>query len=156
MSSLKDGGSLHAANMAFVLLRAKYRKMAEWRFYAGPNPCDGISKFPETERARFLISDELPDLFTALADAPENTRHFVIFALATGGRRSNIAAMRWSDLDFRNAIWTVPGEVSKNGSPMVIPLTAITVEVLKTRGSNSDTWAFPAKSASGHMVDPKT
>jgi integrase len=155
MSSLKDGGSLYAANMAFVLLRAVYRKMAEWRLYNGSNPCDGISKYPEKERVRFIKSDELPDLFAALSTAPENIRHFVILALTTGARRSNIAAMRWADLDLHNALWTVPGEVSKNGSAMAIPLTAIAIDILQARAGVSNTWVFPAKSVSGHMVDPK-
>ncbi len=155
MISLRDGGSLYAANMALVLLRAIYRKMAEWRLYIGPNPCDGVSKYPEKERSRFIKADELPDLFAALVNAPENIRHFVLLALATGARRSNIAGMRWADLDFHTALWTVPGEVSKNGTPMVIPLTAIALDVLKAREGNSPTWVFPSTSASGHMVDPK-
>jgi len=155
MAGLKEGGSLYAANMAFVMLRAIYRKMAEWRLYAGHNPCDGVNKYPEKERARFIKSDELPDLFAALANAPENIRHFVLLALTTGARRSNIAAMRWADLDLQNALWTIPGEVSKNGTPMAIPLTVIAMDVLKARSNNSPIWVFPSTSASGHMVDPK-
>lgn len=94
-------------------------------------------------------------MFAALANPPETIRHFVLLALATGARRSNIAGMRWADLDFHAALWTVPGEVSKNGAPMVIPLTAIALDVLKAREGNSPTWVFPSTSVSGHMVDPK-
>ncbi len=155
MASLREGGSLYAANMALVLLRAIYRKMAEWRLYTGNNPCEGISKYPEKERSRFLKANELPGFFAALTDAPENIRHFVLLALTTGARRSNIAGMRWVDVDFHTALWTVPGEVSKNGTPMVIPLTEIAIDVLKAREGNSPTWVFPSSSASGHMIDPK-
>ena len=125
MASLQDGGSLYAANMALVLLRAIYRKMAEWRLYAGPNPCDGVSKYPEKERTRFIKSDELPDLFAALAAAPERIRHFVLLALATGARRSNVAGMRWTDLDLDTAMWTVTGEFSKNGTQLVILFSSV-------------------------------
>lgn len=155
MASIKDGGSIYAANMALVLLRAILRKMMAWGLFEGPDPTLGIIKFPETDRARFLKGDEAPAFFAALAKAPEYLRHFVLIALATGARRANILGMRWVDLDFHAGLWTVPGEVSKNGTAMVIPLTSMALEVLKAREGNGSPWVFPAHSASGHMRDPK-
>lgn len=155
MVSMKDGGSLYAANMALVLLRAILRKAMAWGLFEGPDPTAGISKYPEVERARFLKGDEAPAFFAALAKAPEYLRHFVLLALATGARRANILGMRWVDLDFHAGLWTVPGEVSKNGTAMVIPLTGMALEVLKARENNGCPWVFPAHSASGHMRDPK-
>lgn len=155
MASIKEGGSVYAANMGLVLLRAILRKMMAWGLFEGPDPTAGIPKYPETERARFIKGDEAPAFFAALAKAPESLRHFVLLALATGARRANILGMRWVDLDFHAALWTVPGEVSKNGAAMVIPLTGVAVEVLKARQGNDSPWVFPARSSSGHMLDPK-
>ena len=157
MASMKvaAGGSPYAANMALVLLRAVLRKTMAWGLFEGPDPTAGIAKFPETERARFLKGEEAPAFFAALAKAPEYLRHFVLLALATGARRANILGMRWVDLDFHAGLWTVPGEVSKNGTAMVIPLTGMAVDVLKARLGNGSPWVFPAHSASGHMRDPK-
>jgi len=87
MVSIKDGGSVYAANMALVLLRAVLRKMIAWGLFEGPDPTIGILKYPETERARFIKGDEAPAFFAALAKAPEYLRHFVLLALATGARR---------------------------------------------------------------------
>ncbi|HRH79509.1 MAG TPA: site-specific integrase [Thiobacillaceae bacterium] len=155
MASIKDGGTLYGGNMAFVLLRAIYRKAIAWQLYSGPNPCDGIQKFPETERARFLRADEMPRFFEALARAPETIRHFVMLALSTGARRGNLVAMRWADIDLASALWTVPGEVSKNGAALIIPLTAPALAVLKERQGRDKTWVFPAASTSGHMINPR-
>jgi integrase len=155
MTSLKDGVGARTANKAFILLRAIYHKMREWRLYAGENPCDGIPKFPERERARFLRADELPAFFAALAKCEhEAFRHFVLLSLATGARKSNVLGMRWADLDLTHHLWTIPGEVSKSGDPLTIPLTAAALEVLTARQGNGSEWVFPAQSACGHMTDP--
>jgi integrase len=156
MTALKDGVGPRTGNKAFMLLRAIYRKMREWRLYAGDNPCDGIPKFPERERARFLRSDELPVFFEALAKyESESFRHFVLLSLATGARKSNVLAMRWADLDFATGLWTIPGEKSKSGDLLTIPLTAAALEILTTRRGNGSPWVFPSRSESGHMIDPK-
>ena len=64
-------------------------------------------------------------------------------------------AMRWDDMDQALNLWTVPGQFSKNGTPMTIPLTAAACEVLAARRDNKSEWVFPANSASGHMRDPR-
>lgn len=155
MASLRDGVGPRTANKAMVLLRSIYKKAAEWRLYEGHNPTEGISKYPENERARFIKAEELPRFFEALAAAPEHIRHFVLLALTTGARKRNVLGMRWADLDTHHNLWTVPGEFSKNGTPLVIPLTAVALNVLKARQGNGTEWVFPADSASGHMEDPK-
>jgi integrase len=43
-------------------------------------------------------------------------------ALQTGLRRANILGMQWRWIDWRNATITVPGEHSKNGREIVIPI----------------------------------
>ncbi len=155
MTGLKDGVGPRTANKAFILLRAIYRKAKEWRLYAGDNPCEGIPKFPERERSRFLRSDELPAFFEALANCQhEAFRHFVLLSLATGARKGNLLGMRWADLDFAAGLWTVPSEKSKNGDLLTIPLTAVALEVLGARPRDGE-WVFPARSASGHMEDPQ-
>jgi len=155
MSTLKAGAGLYAANMAFVLLRAVYRKMTVWKLYEGHNPCDGISKFPEQSRDRFIKGDEAPKLFAALAESPEYFQHFVILGLCTGARRSNLLSMRWSDLDLTSGLWTIPGASSKNGKAMVVPLIPAALAVLKARHDNGSPWVFPAHSSAGHMQDTK-
>ncbi len=156
---LKDGHGLHTANRVFELLRAIYNKMAEWKVFKGESPCDGISKFKQQSRERFITSDELPRFFTALAEVRNNNfRDFILLALLTGARRGNILGMRWSDINIDARIWTVPGELSKNGSPLTIPLSSTAIELLQNRKeikSSDATFVFSANSKTGYMSTPK-
>lgn len=154
MIAVKDGVSGRTANKVLVLLRAIYHKMREWRLYAGDDPCDGIPKFPERERSRFLKADELPAFFEALAKCEsDNFRHYILLSLTTGARKSNVLAMRWADLDFSAGLWTIPGEKSKSGETLTIPLTAAAREVLAARQGNGSEWVFPSRAVSGHIGD---
>lgn len=154
MVALKDGIGPRTANKAYGLLRTIYRKAKEWRLYTGDDPCDGIPKFPERERSRFLQGHELPAFFEALGQCEsDNFRHYILLSLATGARKSNVLGMRWADLDFTAGLWTIPGAKSKSGDPMVIPLTSIAREVLAARRGNGSEWVFPSRAACGHITD---
>lgn len=170
MISLKDEIGAHTANRTLELLRAIYNKMIEWKSYAGENPCQGMAKFPMQSRERFITGEELPRFYESLSKVEnKDFRDFVLLSLTTGARKANVLAMKWNDINFDNLIWTVPGEFSKNGSPLTVPLTTVAAEVLgerrKMQESDESTpsrklqkseWVFPAtRSASGHMESPK-
>ena len=40
--------------------------------------------------------------------------------------------MRWSDIDFERAIWTVPAAIAKNGRVHGVPLSSQTLDVLRS------------------------
>jgi integrase len=151
MEAIRAGGSVYGGNMMLVLLRAVVRKMIAEDSYKGDDPTIGVKKFAEVSRDRFIKGDEAARFFTALADQPKDLQDFVMLALGTGARKSNLFAMRWGDLDLYSALWTIPGEKSKNGEPMTIPLTGLAMEVLRARQGNDLTWVFPGDSAEGHV-----
>ena len=76
--------------------------------------------------------------------------------LLTGARKSNVLSMRWQDIDFNLGHWRIPGEESKNGQPMLIPLTKVATEILtrRRRVKNSE-FVFPGMGVKGHMTSPK-
>lgn len=149
------------ANITLSILRACYR----WLITKGHCHCDdpthGIKKIKagEVKRDRFLKGDELPRFFEALGrEQSRDFRDFVLLALLTGARSENVRGMRWQDLDFTSAMWVIPGEFSKNGHPLTIPLTAKALEVLRDRKTNASigaTYVFAANSASGYMTVPR-
>lgn len=158
MIALKEGiGGPHTANRTLELLRAIYNKVIAWKLYTGDNPCQGMEKFKMQTRERFLTGEELPRFFVALGQSEnKDFRDFVLLSLTTGARKANVLAMKWGNIDFDSQIWTVPGESSKNGDPLTIPLTSVTLEVLEERKGAKSEWVFPApRSASGHMENPK-
>ncbi len=153
-------GGPYIANRVLGLLRAAYTR-ADRLGYQGNNPAVGIEKFPEEQRDRFLSGQELKAFFASLAAEPQLYQDFFTLALLTGARRGNLQAMRWDDLDLAAALWRIPGEESKNGQVIVLPLIPMAVDILRRRQSERDTacpWVFPAgrrDSKSGHLVEPK-
>lgn len=158
-NNLKEGHGTHTANRVFELLRAIFNKMEEWEKFKGKSPCKGISKFKEQSRQRFLTGEELPRIFAALAKTEnENFREFVLLSLFTGARRENVLGMRWQDFNFEASFWTVPSELSKNGSPLTLSLSSEAIKLLQKRKAKIGTdviFVFPANSKSGYMSAPK-
>ena len=48
---------------------------------------------------------------------------FIMLAAATGARRSELLALRWSDIDLDKATWTVPRELTKMDRDHIVPLS---------------------------------
>ncbi|MFZ4702524.1 MAG: site-specific integrase, partial [Candidatus Methylumidiphilus sp.] len=127
---------------------------AERKLFKGSNPAQGIKKFPETKRDRFLQSDELPAFFKAVAEEPNETlKDFFLISLLTGARRSNVQEMQWGQLHFERAEWKIP--TTKNGEPQTVTLGVEAVEILRARAGCDPVWVFPGIGATGHLVEPK-
>jgi integrase len=147
----------YQANRARAVLSAIWAK-AEELGHDGRNPCEGVKRFREKERERFLQQDEMRPFFQALAEEPPDWRDFWLLCLFSGARRGNVASMAWRDLDLKAAAWYLPGEKTKNGLPVVIVLPPPAVAILETRRNDqpeAETWVFPADSRTGHINDPR-
>ncbi len=108
-----------------------FAKASDWG-YEESNPCQGVRRFREQQRERFLHADELPRFFQAVADEPNLTiRDFVLLFLLTGARRGNVQAMRWNDLDLDRETWTIP--ITKSGSSQTVALVRPTIMILRKR-----------------------
>lgn len=99
------------------------------------NPCDGIPKYRERARKRYLTPAELLRVGCALrvAERREILSPGSIVALRllllTGARMSEILTLRWKDVDLQRAMLRLPD--SKTGAKTVL-LPAPAVEILKT------------------------
>jgi integrase len=149
-----------SANGALGVLRAMFNWGAGRRppIFRGDNPAEGHELFHEVERDRFLRPDELRPFFVALAQEPNQTmRDFILLALLTGARRANVAAMRWKDVDLRNAEWRIPAPESKGRKPQIVALGPEAVAILEARHRDEKaTFVFPSdRSEAGHMQDPR-
>lgn len=169
-------GKRTTANRIVELLSTLFNQLGKWGEFKGSNPAANVEPYRETKRDRFIQAGELPRFFAALAqDTSEDFRDFVSLSLLTGARRGNVLGMRWRDLDLTGMIWRIPGEVSKNGEPMLIDLTAEALGILKRRDLDKTRedvrrreealaggapfkpveFVFPANSAAGYMTNPK-
>ncbi|MBL1264516.1 tyrosine-type recombinase/integrase [Candidatus Methylomicrobium oryzae] len=151
-----DIGKEHptTANRVIAMASSLFGYAAERKLFKGANPAQGIKKFPETKRDRFLQSDELPAFFKALAEEPNDTfRDYFLIALLTGARRSNVLEMAWSQINLERAEWRIP--TTKNGEPQTVTLSPEAVEILRNRQGCHAVWVFPGAGATGHIVEPK-
>jgi len=144
----------YAANRLVALLCSMFnlaRYQWEWQ---GANPAERIKKFPERARKRFLQPEEIPAFFAALAqEANTGIRDYVLLSLFTGARRANVLAMRWEDLELKQAIWSIPE--TKTGEAVEVVLSPEALQILQARNETATSeWVFPAASKSGHLCEP--
>lgn len=143
-----------AANRVIAMGSSMFGYAAECKLFKGTNPAQGIKKFPETKRDRFLQKDELPNFFKALENEPNKTlSDYFFILLLTGARRSNVQEMQWSQINFERAEWRIP--TTKNGEPQTVILIPTVIEKLLKRRCNNSPWVFPSTGVTGHLVEPK-
>jgi integrase len=150
-----EENGLYQANRLLERIRAIYNKAIEWGWQGG-NPAAGIKKFKEKARDRFLQPHELPYFFEALgAEGNAALKDYILLSLLTGARKANMLAMRWDEISLEQRQWRIPE--TKNGDPVLIPLSPQAIEILHTRKAQATgAWVFPsAASSKGHLQDPK-
>ena len=106
-------------------------KWAVGKRYAEHSPLEAMVK-PDAPRARDIVlnDSDLADLWAASETINQPFGSFFRLLVLTGQRRSEVAAMRWSELDRRGATWTIPPERAKNGKAHIVPLSAKSVSEL--------------------------
>ena len=64
----------------------------------------------------------------------------------TAQRRGEVVRMRWEEIDFKAALWTIPGDRTKNHRAHVVPLTASAMAIIARlpRVGERD-FVFPAR-----------
>ena len=153
-SSITKAGHAPTANRVKALISSIFG----WAISAGlveSNPAIGIKANREKSRDRFLQGDELPRFFKALAEEENTTlRDYFLLSLLTGARRSNVLAMKWSDVNLDRAEWRI--EETKNGTPQTVTLSPEAIEILQNRKPSDDAiFVFPGAGNTGHLMEPK-
>jgi len=80
-------------------------------------------------RERTLADDELAALWQASGDGDYG--RITRLAILLGGRRKEIGGMRWSEIDAAGN-WTLPGDRAKNEHPLVLPLPAAALDIIRS------------------------
>jgi integrase len=132
LDSIVDRGSPIQANRTLAALR----RMCGWAVERGllaASPCAGI-KAPAAERSRdrVLTDDELKAVWQASEAIGWPFGPLVRLLILTGQRRSEIAEMRWQEIDFDKRIWTLPRERSKNAQAHSVSLSGQVIEILES------------------------
>ena len=145
----------YAANRLLALCSTVFNKATEFSLWDKANPALGIKKFREQSRDRFLQADELPRFFQAVSqESNDNIRDYIILALLTGARKSNVLAMRWDQINLNSREWRIPR--TKNETPQTVTLTEEAYFLLRQRKESAITdFVFPSTGKTGHLTEPK-
>ncbi len=100
------------------------------------NPLIGIKELIPSSRVKHqptIQPEELPELMKALrySSAKVITRCLIEFQLHTMVRPGEAAEAKWSEIDFKEAIWAIPAERMKMDRPHLVPLTPQVIDILE-------------------------
>lgn len=153
---MRGNGTLSAAtaNRCLALIRSIYSKTLKNL----DNPAAGLQQHKEYSRDRFLRPEELKRFFLAVDAEPNRTiAEYLLVALFTGARRSNVLAMRWADIDFDLGTWTIPAPEVKNDEGLTIPMVPMVHELLAERKRTANSiYVFSGNGKTGHLQEPKS
>lgn len=123
------------------------------------NPVRGTPRPKFDARQRYIKPEEIGRFFAALDTLGSDTaRDFFKLCLFTGQRRSNVAALRWEDLDLTAGVWIIPARQNKSKKPHTVPLSAPAVKILRERQEKRRPgveFVLPGRGRDGHYTEPK-
>jgi integrase len=127
-----DRGAPYAANRLLAFTRklfnwARDRELIEFNPAAGLKPPG-----QESRRERVLDDDEVCRLWKATGAMSKAFGMMLRFLLVTAQRREEVGLMRWSDVDFDKAIWTIPRHQTKGDRAHEVPLSPLALSILES------------------------
>lgn len=95
------------------------------------SPVEGVEKpMPEAERQRVLEMDELATVWNAAGLSGYPFGHFIRTLALTGQRRTEVARMRWVDVNRDQATWTLTAADTKANRQHLVPLSPRVLAIL--------------------------
>ena len=140
-------GKGSTANHALAAIRKFFNWCVE-RGLVETSPCTGIkSPAPNRSRDRVLSDVELAAVWHASSRVEFPFGTIVKLLILTGQRRGEVTEMRWNELDFENATWSIPAERTKSFRAQVVPLgpQAISLLQLAPRFESDFVFGVPVK-----------
>ncbi|MEX1109924.1 MAG: integrase arm-type DNA-binding domain-containing protein [Dongiaceae bacterium] len=141
---LFDGIAAERGGIAANRTMAWTARMFRWAIgkdLIDASPATGLTKpAAETPRKRVLSDDELRELWPAFDGLGYPFGPFLKLLLLTGQRRSEIASLRWDEIDDPAALILLSPERYKTGTAQAVPLapaaTAILASLTRFDGCN--------------------
>ncbi|MQA65045.1 MAG: tyrosine-type recombinase/integrase [Alphaproteobacteria bacterium] len=123
-----------AANRALICAKMFFRWCVE-RGHAESNPCESLSRpaAPSQGRERVLSDDELLEVWKAAEAVGTPWAALVKLLVLTGQRRTEVAAMKWAEVDSDKKLWTLPADRTKNKTAHEVPLTETALAVIEAQ-----------------------
>lgn len=140
--------------------KPEYRGLVNRAAGSAPAILDTLPSTKANKRKDCLEAAQLPGWFAGADTLGNRTIATYLKALVlTGARREEMAALRWEDVDFR---WSRITLADKVNDTRVIPLSPYMAQMLvilpraKKEDGKPNPFVFAAKSASGHIEEPRS
>ncbi|MFC3078193.1 tyrosine-type recombinase/integrase [Phenylobacterium terrae] len=126
--SAKRASSPVSANRLLALVKRIFGWAAREDIIAA-NPAANIEPTDETPRDRVLSRDELARVWAGAEAMGYPFGPLIKLLILTGQRRSEVAGLRWSEIDGKE--WRLPDARTKRGLGHLVPLSPLALSVLK-------------------------
>lgn len=136
----------YMANRVRALLSKMFNLSIQWQ-WTTHNPVEGVSKYQEQKRNRWLNEVEIQRLWETL-DTYHNqsVANAIRLLLLTGSRRNEALSATWSQFDLEKGVWTKPAHTTKQNKMEHLPLSSSTISLLTNMKSKATTeYLFPGK-----------
>ena len=131
LDSIVDSKRPVLANRTLSILKRWFNWCIE-RGIVEVSPVAGIRPpSKEKSRERVLEASELAEIWKATKTLGFPFGPYFQFLILTAQRRSEVAQIRWQDVDMQTALWTLPQEATKAGRVHDVPLSRTAVELLE-------------------------
>lgn len=155
MKDCKRGGP-YSANRVRELVQRMFSLAKSWEMLPDSfsNPAVGIKDYKEIQRDRYLNSDEVARLATALSKESNIYIAAAIWLyLLTGLRKQELLSIRWTDVDWNARQLRLASGTTKNGRPLYQPLSAQALDILKSLPKvHGNPHVFPSSFQGRHRV----
>ena len=154
MDDIIDKGTPVAANRTLAAIKTFFSWCLD-RDIVEASPAAAVKRpGVEKERERVLADHEIKALWPAWDKIGYPFGDLGKMLLVTAQRRTEVARMRWSDIDFKAKVWTIPPEATKGGRRHDVPLAGLALEILESIPRFSGNFVFTttagAKAVSGY------
>ncbi|HVC52526.1 MAG TPA: tyrosine-type recombinase/integrase, partial [Stellaceae bacterium] len=125
-----EGGAATQANRTLTRLRTLFA-WAVANDLIDSDPTAGVSpRVQERTRDRVLTDSEIVSLWAAAEQAGWPYGPIFRLLLLTAQRESEVAGMRWAELDLDKRLWTLPRERTKSDRGHVVHLSDAAAEII--------------------------
>lgn len=146
-----------AANTTVKLLGMLFRSGKKILKIKAEDPTVGVKLFHRPSRERFLKVNEISAFLTAVENRTPLMRDFILLAIYTGARRSNVAGMKWEDVDLSERVWRIRGSDAKAKRTVTVILSQPAIDILTKRLSiaSGSPFVLPSYGTTGHVATPQ-
>lgn len=151
LDAINDRGSTIMANRVRALLSKLFNFAAE-RGLIGASPAAGLPKYgKEVPRNRVLGEDEIRIFWQGTENHLSQRMSAILkLCLVTGQRLGEVTGMKWTEIDMKKALWTIPGERTKNANIQILPLSDLAMTIIQEINRTSD-FVFPGGKGRPHV-----